>query len=174
MTETSAHFSDYIGLLQNFRLAPENWFQAWCEDGKFVALKILEIPAAPWMLGLVERRFAFSGSPEDNLHSRRRIDSWSPIFRSRSLGRSESLERGRGEEFAISNHVAAGCESTLSSCRLQEFHYRAVIMRADHKCPTVVHKHACSLVPLVFLRRYVNYRDHYLVSNWRFFMGWLV
>lgn len=132
----------------NFRLAPQNWFQSWSKDSKFAAIKILEIPAAPWMLGLRERRrFVFSGSPEDNLHSRRRIDSWSPIFRSRSLGRSESLERGRGEEFAISNHVAAGCESTLSSCRLQEFHYCAIIMRADHKCPTVVHKYADAWFP---------------------------
>lgn len=81
----------------NIRLAPQKWFQSWSKDGKFTAIKILEIPEAPWMLGLGERRrFVFSGSPEDNLHSRRRIDSWSPIFRSRSLGRSESLERRRG------------------------------------------------------------------------------
>jgi hypothetical protein len=75
-----------------------------------------------------------SSSPQGNLHSRRRIDSWSPIFRSKSLGRSESLRGSAGgEEFTISNHVAAGCESTLSSCRLQEFHYSPVIMPADHR-----------------------------------------
>jgi hypothetical protein len=53
-------------------------------------------------------------------------------------------EGERGEEFAISNHVAPECESTLSSCRLQEFHYCAVIMRVDHKCLKAVHKYTAA------------------------------